>query len=139
MKDVGERMFSSRPHQHMDMVGHDDPFVELVAVAVEVDEGVGNHLSQAGVFQEARACAFVEPLVDAFGKEFVETGAFGFGVGGLMVFLPFLAQRLVFLDARLRDGVGQAEGDEIGAFVLRPVREVFAVGLVDWFVWVEAS
>ena len=54
-----------------------------------------------------------------------------------MVFLPLGPQFFVFLDVRLRDGVGKAEGYEVGASVLRPVRESFAARLVDFPVRME--
>ena len=53
-------------HEHMHMVWHDAPRVDLITLAVEVQEGVSHLLRQFRVAQGAAPHAGIEPLYDFF-------------------------------------------------------------------------
>lgn len=58
MDDVGEGVIFEGVEEEMDVIGHDNEGVEVVADAIEMVEGVGDDLVVVG--EEARAVGLVE-------------------------------------------------------------------------------
>jgi hypothetical protein len=84
MQDVGQPMRVQRPKQDMDMIGHDDPVAECVALAVEEGERVADVLAYGGVAQDAGAVSGIEPVFDPLREALVVLGGGG-GVPGFRV------------------------------------------------------
>jgi len=75
----------------MDVIGHDDPFVEVVAFTVKVRQCVRNDFRYFGLMQDARTGPLVEPAVYALRKQRIEPLLFFSGVGRVVMRFPFFA------------------------------------------------
>jgi len=79
MNDLAQAVAGERGEYDMDMVGHDAPRPDSIALAVKVPEGVGDNSGNARVSQEASAPSTVKgPL--GFAEqlpELLDAGAIG--------------------------------------------------------------
>ena len=64
-------MLAQGTKQDMDMVGHDDPVAQVVALTVEVGQGVRDDASYPGLAQDTGAVTGIEPVFDASGEALV--------------------------------------------------------------------
>ena len=74
LERVGEGFAVAKGEEHMDVMGHDDVAPEVVALAVEVMEAVGDDLSEAGATQGAGAVRGGEVFVELVGELAVVSG-----------------------------------------------------------------
>jgi hypothetical protein len=65
---------SAEREEHVDVIGHDDVAPEIVALAVEVMQQVGDDLSEAWITQVAGAVGGVEVFVEFVGERAVVAG-----------------------------------------------------------------
>ena len=111
----------------MDVIRHDDERIEIVALAVEMPEGVGDDARGRGLAKEAGAVAGVEPVVDLAAESLVVSGL-GFRIPRLgMMTEPRVFFILPFGELSGGDGVGEAIGDEVIDLALLPVGETVLV------------
>jgi len=71
---VGEGFAVAEGEEDVDVIGHDDVAPEVVALAIEVMEAVGDDLSEAWITQGAGAVGGVEVFVELVGKLTVVAG-----------------------------------------------------------------
>ncbi len=94
------------------MIGHDDVAPEVVALAVDVMEAVGDDLGEAWLSQGAGAVRGVEVFVELVGEPVVVAGfgevVPGWWIGGH----EGLASTKPVVDEFTRQRIGEADGDE---------------------------
>jgi hypothetical protein len=74
LQRVEQRFAIAEGEEDVDVIGHDDIAPEVVALAVEVMEAVGDDLSEAWITQGARAVRGVEVFVEFVGELAVVAG-----------------------------------------------------------------
>ena len=74
LKRVGEGFAVAEGEERMDVIGHDDVAPEVVALAVEVMEAVGDDLGEAWISQGEGAVRGVEVFVEFVGELTVVAG-----------------------------------------------------------------
>lgn len=124
LQRVREGFAVAEGEQHMDVIGHDDAAPEVVALAVEVMESVGDDLGEAWITQGAGAVAGVEILIEPVGELAV--------VAGLGDLVPRrrirdeegLAGAKPVLKEFTRQRIGESEGDEDRDLALLPMRQL---------------
>ncbi len=117
LQRVGQRFAIAEGEEHVDVIGHDDVAPEVVALAVEVMEAVGDDLSEAWITQGAGAVRGVEVFVELVGELAVVAG---FGdvvprrrIGGQ----EGLAGAKPVIEEFTRQRIGEAEGVEESALL----------------------
>lgn len=68
MQRVGEGLAVAEGEERMDVTGHDDVAPEVVALAVEIIEAVGDNLGEAWITQGSGAVRGVEVFVELVGE-----------------------------------------------------------------------
>ena len=88
-------MLAQRTEQHMDMVGHDDPVAQLVALTIEKGQGIRDVASYCRLTQDTGAVTGIEPVLNASGEALVVFAGRGrvpgfrvMGEPGLLFLLP---------------------------------------------------
>lgn len=119
---IREPVFAEGTEEGVDMIGHDDEGRQLVAVTVEVGEGIRGDSGVLGIAKETRTVALVEPTVDALGKAFMVGLLGGFVPWLRMVLDPEFAFVAPFDEKCLGERVGEAVGKENSHLSLLPVR-----------------
>ena len=136
MNDVFERVAFDEFQDDVDVVGHDDVAVEMVAGLIEVVEGVGNDGGTGGIFEEALAVGLVEEIFEWEGEAAIVFSG-GFVVPRFwMEFEPGFSRLVYVFDDRFGERVGKTPSDEDEGVVLVPVGEAKAMFL-DRFVGME--
>lgn len=105
MQDFLRRVRRHRLEDDMDMVGHDDPSVEVIALAIEKAHGTSDDSSALGVFEHTCAASGVQPFLKAVGEAF---GVFAELVVGKWLRvrrLPLFALGMPLFEFRLRNGI----------------------------------
>jgi hypothetical protein len=74
LERVGEGFAVPEGEEHVDVIGHDDVAPEVVALAVEVLQAVGDDLGEAWITQGAGAVRGVEVFVELVGELAVVAG-----------------------------------------------------------------
>ncbi len=74
LERVGERFAVAEGEERMDVIGHDEFAPEVVALAVEVMEAVGDDLGEAWITQVAGTVGGVEVFVELVGELAVVAG-----------------------------------------------------------------
>ena len=74
LERVGQRFAIAEREEDVDVIGHDDVAPEIVALAVEVMQQVGDDLSEAWITQVAGAVGGVEVFVEFVGERAVVAG-----------------------------------------------------------------
>jgi hypothetical protein len=64
LSDCGHGFIRHRPEDHVNVVGHDDPGMEVITSAVEKPQGLNNKICYLGPFQPALTVAFIEELLE---------------------------------------------------------------------------
>ena len=105
----------------MHVIRHDAPGVQDVTFTVEVAKSFRN--DSAVLPQDAGAAAFVQEMIETYGKGFVETYAFGIGYDRPQHVRTFEHQVSCNLSW---ERVAQAERDGIDRIVDFPVRKTSA-------------
>ncbi len=124
MQDVRERVFAERCHQNVNVVGHDDKFVETVAVTSEVKQCLFDQRLHFWISKVTGAVSLIEPMLKALREPLVVITSLFRRVrlrSSLELFVSFLGPLSQLF---LRHGIGGAEREEIGNTVLTSVREV---------------
>jgi hypothetical protein len=124
LQRVGEGFAVAEGEEDVDVIGHDDVAPEVVALAVEVMEAVGDDLGEAWITQGAGAVRGVEVFVELVGELAVVAG-FGDvvprrrirGEEGLTGAKPVVEEFT-------RQRIGEAEGDEDRHIALLPMRQL---------------
>ena len=115
----------------MDVIGHDTPGSEVIALAVEVEDGIADDGGDARVFHPCFALALVKGGFDMgavkFGEPVSEVGC----EGGIVVFfrgcellLQVFFLETVGLQGGLWERVCESEGNRVGGSFAIPMREV---------------
>ncbi len=112
-------MFHQRPDDEVDMVWHDDVAAQNIALAIEMAQGILDHVSHIGIFQPARTVSVIQLRLHLF-AEFFHDG-FGGCTGGAHRRFAFLLPSDVNF---VRQRISQPECYEIGCPVLPPMRQV---------------
>ncbi len=124
VQNFAEIKGGTRSQQRMNVVGHHHPRDKIIALAVKVFQGTGNDLRDRWLSENAVTMSGIQPLLDFFREQ-------------LVVFLPLLRQPGFRVGVQpfttglpqcdelfLRQGVVKAKGDEVGAALLPPVRQI---------------
>jgi hypothetical protein len=74
LQRVGQRFAIAEREEDVDVIGHDDVAPQVVALAVEVMETVGDDLSEAWITQGAGPVGGVEGFVELVGERAVVAG-----------------------------------------------------------------
>lgn len=121
---VGEGFAVAEREEDVDVIGHNDVAPEVVALAVEVMEAVGDDLGEAWITQGAGAVRGLEVFVELVGELAVEAGFGDFvprrRIGGE----EGLASAKPVIEEFTRKRIGEAEGDEDRHLALLPVRQL---------------
>ena len=134
MNHAGQRIVRKRSHDYMNVIRHQAPGKEPIALSVEVTNCVRDKFGNSWIGEVACALTRVEIALDALGEECSETFPFGrreLAAKMLRRFDNVFAFGGVCPDDGLRNGIGEAEGDEVHATFGFPVRETPAVANSD--------
>ena len=108
----------------MDVVWHDAHGVEAIAMIVEVSYGFEDDLCDAGIHHERVAAPRIEGAF-GFAKKLAEIRKISLRGGACVLSrCDSAALTLHLIDEVVREGIGEAEGNEIGGVVLFPVGKV---------------
>jgi len=124
MKDIGEIVAGSGRDDQMDVIGHNDEIANDVAVAVEIKQGVFDDFRYGRILEPAFTIALIEPCKDSVGEDVAEFVFLFGGTGFGMCAKPCVAFVSPEAELVLRDGIGEAESDEVRDALFVPVREV---------------
>lgn len=114
LQRVGEGFAVAEGEERMDVIGHDDVAPEVVALAVEVLEAVGNDWGEAWITQGTGAVRGVEGFVEFVGERAVVAG-FGDVVPRRRIRgEEGRASAKPVIEEFTRQRVGEAEGGEAG-------------------------
>lgn len=128
LERVGEGFAVAEGEERVDVIGHDDVAPEVIALAVEVMEAVGDDLGEAGITQCAGAVCGVEVFVELVGELAVVAG-FGDLVPRWRIRSEKgIASTKPVIEEFTRQRNGEAEGDEDRHLALLPMRQL-VVGL----------
>jgi len=105
MQDFLWRVGWHRLEDDMDMVRHDDPSVEVIALAIEKVHGVGDDSSALEVFEHACATSGIEPFLKAVGEAFGVFAELVVGERLRVRRLPLFALGMPLFEFRLRNGI----------------------------------
>lgn len=124
LERVGEGFAVAEGEEDADVIGHDDVAPEVVALAVEVMEAVGDDLSEAWITQGAGAVRGVEVFVELVGELAVVAG-FGDVVPRRRIRgEEGLAGAKPVIEEFTRQRIDEAEGDEDRHLALLPMRQL---------------
>ena len=114
-----------KPNHDVDMIGHDAPRQEPVALFVKMTQGVCQFFSDRRISQAAGACAVVEELLDDRRRELLDFSALVGAQGAVQLICGCDDGTAFGLDA-VQNLVGQRvcqpECDEVRGTFLFPVR-----------------
>lgn len=121
---VRQGFVGAEGEEDMDVIGHDGVAPEVVALAVEMMEAVGDDLSEAWITQGAGAVGGVEVFVELVGEVAV--------VAGFSDVVPWwwirgevgLAGKKPVIEEFTRQRIGEMEGDEDRLLALLPMRQL---------------
>ena len=109
------------------MVGHDNVGGQLVALAVEVMEGIGDNPCVLRSAKEARSVTGIQPFLHLFSKSLV-VSRFGGGVPWFwMKSQPSIPFFLPFCEFALRERVGLTPSERDPRVILLPMGEIVTV------------
>src|SRR6266446_2254334 len=124
MKDVTELPVSRGLQNHVHVVRHDHPYIQGVALAVEMLQRLFDNLPWLRLTQDTFAVTAIEPAL-AFVAEAALIFVFGFRVPRLRMKLQPGLKFFAPLSLETRwNGVGETEGHEVGRTILAPVRQL---------------
>ena len=86
----------------MDMVRHNAPGEQTVAIFIESEQGILHHIRYRKMSQQTASCARVKPLFNGF-------PAFSFSIG----FLQFVKELFKLSQFFLRKGISKPEGNRL--------------------------
>ena len=136
MEDVVQIVAGEGCDEHVNVIGGDDKVAELIALTVEEFQGVLDDVAAFWECEQAGAGALVEPKFEGGGEVLVVVAPVvftdGFGVRGE----PVVAVFEPAVEFVARQGIDEAEGDEVGGSGLVPVGEIGA-GDIEWGLRVE--
>ena len=105
----------------MHVVGHDHLRMDQIPRTIVVVKASCHLLGMFWLSQQTRAVACVHPLVDLFRESLVVVHFNGGGPWWWMALQPLLSLDAPISKKMRREGIVEAEGDEIGGVVLSPV------------------
>jgi hypothetical protein len=117
----------------MDVVGHDDEITQEVALTVEKFEGIDKKAGHVGLLEKGLSKSFIHQVFESLSKGttvFVPIiggeGLEPVRIRGVNVSLgqPHATAFIPFVDYRARQGVGEAESDEMSGPGLAPMGKV---------------
>jgi hypothetical protein len=120
-----------RFHDDVNVVGHDTPGMQDVALALKIPEGPGDEVCDCRLTEEALAMPGIEELVNPLRVK--KANAFLL-LGGEFAVCPEggLCDAFALADPgfalRLGDGIRQPEHDMVNGVIACPMREIFARG-----------
>ena len=112
--DARQRVVAKRCRQHVDMIGHDHPCMQMIQVAIEVLKGITHQCGDGRQAQPAGAMALIQRLVDP---------------STILVFrsLKSIQVTLPLSEQMLRQAVRQSKTNVLGNFPGFKVRKTGAV------------
>ena len=105
----------------MHVVGHDHLRMDQILRTIVVVKAGCHLLGMFWLSQQAGTVAGVHPLVDLFRESLVVVHFNGGGPWWWMALQPLFSLGTPFGEKMSREGIVEAEGDEIGGVVLSPV------------------
>jgi hypothetical protein len=124
LERIGEGFAVAEGEEHVDVIGHDGVAPEVVALAVEVMQAVGDDLSETWITQGAGAVRGVEVFVELVG-ELAVVASFGDVVPRWRIRSEEgVAGEKPVIEEFTRQRVGKAEGDEESHLTLLPMRQL---------------
>ncbi len=137
LRDAAQRMTRHRPEHDVNVIGHHDPRIQPVALAVEEDQGAGYKVTDLRSLQPARAGVPVQTsfnLAEVFPLDFLQRiRVWRRGMEflrGLLLRLESLersgARGLAFQQHDLRERIGEAKSDKVATPFALDVRQISA-------------
>jgi hypothetical protein len=117
LERVGEGFAVEEGEEDVDVIGHDDVAPEVVALAAEVMQAVGDDLGEAGITQGAGAVRSVEVFVEFVGELAMVAGFGDFVPWWLVCSEEGLAVAKPVIKEFTRQRIGEEEGDEESALL----------------------
>lgn len=124
LERVGEGFAVAEGEERMAVIGHDDAAHEVVALAVEVMETVGDDLGEAWMTQGAGAVRGVEVFVELVGELAMVAGFGDFVPRRWIRGEEGLADAKPVIEEFTRQRIGEAKGDEDRHLALLPMRKL---------------